>query len=88
MVFPREVLAIVGETILLKCGSMTPAEWKYNEGDLPKNHWIYFELNGILSILTLFEVQVVDSGVYTCHGHDRTERKFKIDAYVRVEGKT
>ncbi len=68
----------------MQCLSMTPVEWKFNDGDIPSNAQLSGSRN---STLSLIQVTTVNSGYYQCKGRDiDNEEYFYARAQLTVIG--
>ena len=87
-VHPHYQKAIVGENVTYVCFNNIPVSWGFNSGKLPENaireNLLFGSVNNTL-ILT--EVQMDNTGIYTCKGKDRDSNEFVESGYLKVDGK-
>ena len=71
---------LVGQSVEFTCSSTTPVQWIKIIGNMPQH------LLRVDNTLTLFHLQLEDSGAYACIGSLEDGRKFTSKFYVYVAG--
>ena len=82
-VYPPKYLSILGKTVKFTCHSDNNVIWKFNTTELPGN--AYSTIEGIAYILTIANVALENTGMYTCFG-DRNGQQFESSGILIIKG--
>ena len=73
-IYPSFIKEYIGKTAVFQCGSAGNTMWFFNKKKLPYN--VY--LNNNNSILSIFPIEVANSGDYYCYGYDMLFQRYFI----------
>ena len=82
---PNYDTAIPGETFWFRCFSDGNVVWKFNDGDIQLNAFPSDQPNRKdLKLLRIDNVQLYNTGIYTCYGRTKEKHYFEAQGFLRV----
>jgi len=84
---PRSKPSLKGKIVVFYCKSDKHGDWTKEGEQLPPHSSTTFNFENTYIRLTLYNVQITDTGIYTCHGENNDFTYFQQSAYLVVVGK-
>lgn len=79
---PSHAIVLVGDTVIFTCLSNESVSWEYNGQKIPENA-VETKRDTMKKMLVIKNVQIHNSGTYTCIGNDGG-RKFEENGLLTV----